>query len=257
MPNGRTRSCRARARSSARRSWRSPMIPRSTIRRSIAALKSKSFYIGALGSKKTQVNAPNAWKQLGFAEAGEPHPRADRPRYRRPGRARDRDRHHGGNDQRAAAWVRTKMTLRRIRQSPRPRGPSSPIPCKLRARCSRKARVLTTADIALFATAVSKRVFAARLDPDDVAEDEAAGSSRAAIAGAGHASCRRRSPAAPTLRSQCRCRRRSTLIARARRSTALHESLTLATAAAFRRGRGAADGGDRQDHSLCRAPRDA
>ncbi len=60
------------------------------------ALRANVFYIGALGSKKTQASRLERLKAKGFADnRTRPYPRPYRPQHRRGGCHRDRHLHHG------------------------------------------------------------------------------------------------------------------------------------------------------------------
>ena len=93
----------------------------------------------------------------------------------------------------------------------------------------KKGRVLSAADIKLLSDAGVESVYAARLDPDDIAEDEAAGTIARAISGVdtnaqepftGRANLHAQAPGLVVIDAD-----------RVRELNRLHESLTLATAA--------------------------
>ncbi len=102
---------------------------------------------------------------------------------------------------------------------------------KLGNQVIKKGHRLTKADLSLFATQGVKRVFAARLDPDDVGEDEAAGLVAAAIAGPGTVVHE-----ASTGRANIHARNAGVAVIDADRLNSLnrlHESLTIATLPPF------------------------
>lgn len=102
---------------------------------------------------------------------------------------------------------------------------------KLGNQVIKKGHRLTKADLSLFASQGVKRVFAARLDPDDVGEDEAAGLVAAAIAGPGTVVHE-----ASTGRANIYARNAGVAVIDADRLNSLnrlHESLTIATLPPF------------------------
>ena len=131
---------------------------------------------------------------------------------------------------------------------PRPKGRSSRTACDSARRRSRKARVLSRADLELIADAGLSRIVVARLDPGDVVENEAAGRVAAAVAGPEiEGTTRLHRPRQPLRQGAraSRLRSRAGRPAQSRRRGGDPRDL-----AALCRGRAADDGRHRQDHPV-------
>ena len=148
------------------------------------ALKSDAFYIGALGSRRTHAKRVARLAELGHAEAAmAPHPRAGRAEHRGRHGARDRPVDPGRGRRRAARRrARCRSPRRPGRRGmifgPTPldeaRGAVLAHTVRLQGRVLKKGTVLDQAAIAALQQGGHGSVIAARLEPGDVPEDEAA-----------------------------------------------------------------------------------
>ena len=175
-----------RPRSRARRCSPSRTIPRSTIRRCRGAQVEAASTSARSDRRRRTPGARERLTALGFSPSCI-------SRIHGPiglaigahGRARDRHRHHGGDDQGPADGKRRAMKFGEIETRAAAGRHSRPF----REACRRRVQEGPRADAGRHGTcsrrAASTRVFAARLDADDVPEDEAAAAVARAIAGEG------------------------------------------------------------------------
>ena len=151
------------------------------------ALRSPCFYIGALGSRRTHAKRVARLQELGHDERRDrAHPRARRPRHRGGDGARDRfvgaRRGGGGAARFGPGAARTNapaaMAAARMIFGPTPlseaRGAVLAHTVRLDRRVLKKGTVLEAAEIAALQEDGHASVIAARLEPGDVPENEAA-----------------------------------------------------------------------------------
>ena len=187
IARGRTRRCRRLASTATPPSWRSPMTPRSTIRRSLHALARECFYIGALGSKKTHARRVERLKAQGISPPAIGRIHAPIGLAHRGGvAARDRGRDHGRDHGHAAAHAGadTRRAAAAAAETARMKfGPVAPAEAKggIVVHSIRKGG-LVLERAPWWAMPRSRRsqaagiatITVARIEPGDVSEDKAA-----------------------------------------------------------------------------------